>query len=525
MFRGSCWWLLYRFVLGLWWGFWLLETLLGSMEDLMSRFSARFALTDEEQAELVVEQHGVKDLLTSKFLLVGKLLTRKPYNMEAFKRTMAALWRPKAQVQIINIEEDRFVFSFQTKGARDTIMRGGPWTFNHSLLIMAEADGLLDPLTISLRYQEFWVQVKGLPLACMTRAMGKLIGDTLGTYVVTDQSRRGDCFGSFLRIRVLLDVRRPLRRWLAVRLPIASGTVEWVQIRYEKLPTTCYLCGMLDHGEKECGLYTGKERNDTDKPYGLWFQQDVLGPDYRKPKGRRFGLPSSEGWSIRAPMEVDERETEATGEPTHGDGRGDVAEMTGSANPALIACDLSSGIHVVDGGPEEETRSEAFIPDLNGPPGFAADLEDATVGLNFELIEQENCGTAVIGTQLTLGPICWEPNMDGQFLRDPVTVPSPGTEPTEVVHDDPFNLSPIIRRITAQDRVDGGKRPSKPKGRGRRASTRRSGMVNSNGKRSLNLVSQLEGVHVGKRPCLSSAPSRSMTGSAEVGEVQPRRAL
>ncbi|CAB4309816.1 unnamed protein product [Prunus armeniaca] len=93
---------------------------------------------------------------------------------------------------------------------------------------MAAADGLLDLLTISLQYQEFWVQVKSLPLVFMTRAIGKLIGETLGNYVVTDQSRWSECFSSFLRIRVLLDVSQALRCWLAVRLPNASKTVEWV---------------------------------------------------------------------------------------------------------------------------------------------------------------------------------------------------------------------------------------------------------------------------------------------------------
>ncbi|XP_034201907.1 uncharacterized protein LOC117616635 [Prunus dulcis] len=199
------------------------------MDDMMTRVAAHFALTNEEQAELV-EQHEVKNLLTSKFLLVGKLLTRKPYNKEAFKRTMASLWRLTAQVHIIDMEEDKFVFSFQTKATRDTIMRGRTWTFNHSLLIMAAANRLLDPLIIPLRNQEFWVQVKGLPLVFMTRAMEKLIGDALGTYVVTDQSRRGECLSIYLCIRVLLDVGRPLRRWLAVRLPNASGMVEWVQL-------------------------------------------------------------------------------------------------------------------------------------------------------------------------------------------------------------------------------------------------------------------------------------------------------
>lgn len=59
MFGGCRRWLLYSLGPGVQWGFWLLEFLLGGMDDLMTHFAARFALTDEEHVELVVEQHDV----------------------------------------------------------------------------------------------------------------------------------------------------------------------------------------------------------------------------------------------------------------------------------------------------------------------------------------------------------------------------------------------------------------------------------------------------------------------------------
>ncbi|BFG14566.1 hypothetical protein CerSpe_008400 [Prunus speciosa] len=450
---------------------------------------------------------------------------------------MVSLWRPKANVQIIDIEDDRFVFSFPTLAARDTIMRGGPWTFNHSLLIMAPADGWQTPSKIPLRQQEFWVQAKGLPLVFMTRAMGKLIGDALGLHVVTDQSRRGECLGSYLRIRVLLDVSRPLRRWLAVRLPDDSGTVEWVQLRYEKLPITCFLCGMMDHGEKECGLYTGGGRDDGDKPYGMWFQHDVLGPDYRKPKGRRFGLNSSEGWTMRAPMDVDGEETAALGGAVKGDVRADVEEQFGHENHALMAYDLGSGIHAVEGASDEVTKSRTSLPDLNGPPEPAILLETDSVGPPLDVIAPAQDRVIDPCMQLTLGPFIRETSLGDssqhalgsgagspllRLDRDPPAPPS-GPVISGPVNDDPFDLSPIIRRITAQDRVDRGKRPSRSMGRRGKGGPRRGGLVNPNGKRNLSMVAQLDGMQLGKRTCLSSASSRSLMGSAEVGEAQPRR--
>ncbi|KAL6273295.1 hypothetical protein ACE6H2_023987 [Prunus campanulata] len=77
-----------------------------------------------------------------------------------------------------------------------------------------------------------------------------------------------------------------------------------VDICYEKLPHTCYLCGSLDHMENECSKYVGEGLTDLDKPYGKWF---LFGPDYCRLPGRRFGL-AFKPWSVRALELVEEEE-------------------------------------------------------------------------------------------------------------------------------------------------------------------------------------------------------------------------
>lgn len=51
------------------------------------------------------------------------------------------------------------------------------------------------------------------------------------------------------------------------------------------------------------------EKNDDDKakPYGKWFQDDVLSLEYKKPLRKRFGLGPEPRWSVRVPnsMEAD----------------------------------------------------------------------------------------------------------------------------------------------------------------------------------------------------------------------------
>lgn len=210
---------------------------------------------------------------------------------------MRSLWRPKANILIVELEDDRFAFGFNTKQERTTIQRGGPWLYNkQSLLVLEETDDITHPTRMNLSFQEFWVQIKALPICYMTRQMGKLIGNILGEYVLTDQSRKEFQFGSILCVRVRIDVRKPLSRWVSVQL---DGKVVQVDVRYEKLPLTCFLCGMMDHIEEQCEKFQGMNDDDRAKPYGRWFQDDVLGKDYRKPQGKKFGLDSEGGWSMK----------------------------------------------------------------------------------------------------------------------------------------------------------------------------------------------------------------------------------
>ena len=76
------------------------------MEEMVNHFASQFVPTEEEQQLVLVVEGGNAGLLrTTKFVLVGKVLTKKPFNKEAFKRAMATLWRPKAQVEIVTLED------------------------------------------------------------------------------------------------------------------------------------------------------------------------------------------------------------------------------------------------------------------------------------------------------------------------------------------------------------------------------------------------------------------------------------
>lgn len=98
--------------------------------------------------------------------------------------------------------------------------------YDGALLVLAKAENLAHLASVPLRLQEFWIQVKRLPFAYITCHMGQFIGNQIWVHVLTDQSRKGDLFGSILCIRVEIDIMKSLRRSLLLSI---QGTEVGIQ--------------------------------------------------------------------------------------------------------------------------------------------------------------------------------------------------------------------------------------------------------------------------------------------------------
>lgn len=187
----------------------------------------------------VLKIDRTESILVKCFWLVGKLLIEKQYNKGSLIHAMKKLWRTKEEVAISVWEDsDRFLFSFRTEHDRNQVMRGSPWSFDNTLLLLSIIDGKADPLSIKLETQWFWIRIRGLPPYLLSRAMGRRIGSFLGNVVEVDPKMCGDRSGSFLRIRVNLDISTPLWRW--VMIDIGDEGESKLKLEYEDLPFLCF---------------------------------------------------------------------------------------------------------------------------------------------------------------------------------------------------------------------------------------------------------------------------------------------
>lgn len=85
----------------------------------------------------------------------------------------------------------------------------------------------------------------------MNRLMASELGNALGFFEDVEHDEERYCWGSSLRVRVNLDISKPLRRGLKLNIAGPMGG-NWIPIQYERLPDFCFCCGKLDHVLKDC---------------------------------------------------------------------------------------------------------------------------------------------------------------------------------------------------------------------------------------------------------------------------------
>ncbi|GAU33808.1 hypothetical protein TSUD_221460 [Trifolium subterraneum] len=136
-------------------------------------------------------------------------------------------------------------------------------------------------------------------------AMAKKLGDVIGEFVEVDL-KDGNRLGKFLRVKVTVDLRKPLKRGIVVKY---QGKNLRVFFKYERLPTFCFACGKIGHQIKDCEEMEGKGETEFDEieekefPFGQWMKASPL------PKAlldiKKDNSSSSCGKSLFAESEVE----------------------------------------------------------------------------------------------------------------------------------------------------------------------------------------------------------------------------
>lgn len=152
------------------------------------------------RADQEVEEH----------LLAAKFLTSRALNTEAISKTFTLLWKTKKGFKIRDMGDHRVMFVFLEASDIDMVLMGEPWTFDRHLVVlerMKRSDAIEE---LSFNQTSFWVQVHNLPVRCSSLEVAMEIVSVMGRVDVRMSREGGSSNFNFFKIKVSVDITKPL---------------------------------------------------------------------------------------------------------------------------------------------------------------------------------------------------------------------------------------------------------------------------------------------------------------------------
>ena len=117
------------------------------LEDLWNKLS----LTEDEKSKVVIEKDWIEETTDARRnCLLGKLLTKRVLNLEVMRSVVYKVWKLVGGLEIKEVDDKVHVFQFQDETEKDRVLVRQPWSFNKSLIILKEFDGLSLPNSINI---------------------------------------------------------------------------------------------------------------------------------------------------------------------------------------------------------------------------------------------------------------------------------------------------------------------------------------------------------------------------------------
>ena len=229
------------------------------MAEEISNFVSKLRIDDEEDKVLDLVSINPNPENKISLLLLGRLLTERSFNVEAFKKTITGVWAPSHGLVIRVLRPNLFAFQFFHWRDMLRVLEGRPWCFDNMLVLLKEADGDEPPDQVILNQSPFWIRLKNLPFNMRSDDVVKALIGNMGPIIEIEEDVLG--FGRYRRVKVLLDITKPLRRYRKLR--DKKGHEIQVDFAYERLPFFCLACGVMGHSEKDCQIVLEEDKCES----------------------------------------------------------------------------------------------------------------------------------------------------------------------------------------------------------------------------------------------------------------------
>lgn len=103
------------------------------------------------------------------------------------------------------------LFTFDLEVDVEKVLLGEPWSYDRHLVVIQRSEGNKPIKEVEFNKVEFWIQMHDLPYKFMNPETAIEIGKTISEVFIPqgESEMRG---GTFIQIRVLVEISRPLCR-------------------------------------------------------------------------------------------------------------------------------------------------------------------------------------------------------------------------------------------------------------------------------------------------------------------------
>ncbi|EPS61426.1 hypothetical protein M569_13372 [Genlisea aurea] len=244
--------------------------------DLLARFTS-ISLAEEESLPVVFPNGmGATNEADTGLYLVGKILHPRPVNPETVAKQMHRAFNPLKELTVKFLGDNKFLFRFEHLGDCLRVEEGSPWHFENHLFVLNRVPPGGYAGSVALNKCPFSVQIHNLPFLSFPRGSAEILGNRIGEFLYAEIDAKGSSKVAALRLRVALDIRKPLIR--ALKVPSVDGEMVTAAITYEKLPIFCSECGMLDHqlwyckAARDVAAKKSANSKENDPSFGPWLR-------------------------------------------------------------------------------------------------------------------------------------------------------------------------------------------------------------------------------------------------------------
>ncbi|KAL4272465.1 hypothetical protein GQ457_13G015830 [Hibiscus cannabinus] len=203
----------------------------------------------------------------------SKLISSNPIDDNAVVRAFQGIWKNDKIVHITSLNPRYYRIKFPTEDIRNDILARGPWTFKGDWLALAASnpDNSIDDYTFFT--MNVWIRIYSIPSVLMedddtANHIGNSLGNMIGVVVKVDTRCIDLNMVDYLRIGIILDVTKPVRRCVAIG---GSGpSPKLCPLQYECLPTRCHGCGLIGHALEHCTTFQPEVKSKLQ--YGDWLR-------------------------------------------------------------------------------------------------------------------------------------------------------------------------------------------------------------------------------------------------------------